>query len=366
MFETVTAPTFVVDAEKARRNIERVAAKASRSGSTLRPHFKTHQSFEVGRMFRDRGVRAITVSSVAMARRFAEGGWDDITIAFPVNVRELAAIDELAGRVGLGLLVDCEEAIERLSSGLKNAVGLWIKIDLGTRRCGVPVSDRETVLRLLRFAAKSRNLRIAGILTHDSRTYGAVGREAVDQLYRQGCDALTALRDDLAAEGFPGLLVSYGDTPTASLVDDFSGIDELRPGNFVYYDLQQYLIGACGAEDIAAAVACPVVGIYPSRGEAVLYGGAVHLAKQDQVILDGRRSFGALFKPGQDGAPWGGFVEGAYIRSVSQEHGVAVLPPAELARLRLGDLVFVCPVHSCLAQDLLKGNTLIFERERRH
>jgi D-serine deaminase-like pyridoxal phosphate-dependent protein len=124
------------------------------------------------------------------------------------------------------------------------------------------------------------------------------------------------------------------------------------------------MIGACGADDIAAAVACPIVGIYPARGEAVLYGGAVHLAKQDEVMPDGRKSFGSIFRPGEGGAPWGGIVEGAYIRSVSQEHGVVVLPPAELDRLRLGDLAFVCPVHSCLAQDLLKGSTMVFEREK--
>jgi hypothetical protein len=40
-----------------------------------------------------------------MARFFADHGWQDITIAFPVNVRQLPALDSLAGRVRLGLLV---------------------------------------------------------------------------------------------------------------------------------------------------------------------------------------------------------------------------------------------------------------------
>jgi D-serine deaminase-like pyridoxal phosphate-dependent protein len=367
MREELSTPTFLVDEAKARSNIERIAAKAARCGAAFRPHFKTHQSLFIGNWYRDYGVDRITVSSVTMAGIFAAGGWRDLTIAFPVNLRELGSIDELAGKVDLGLLVDSEAAVEALAAALTHAVRLWIKVDLGTHRCGIPAAEGDAVLRLARTAAAIPRLRIAGLLAHDGRTYSARGREAVERLYREGRDALLDLKARLAASGFPGLAVSYGDTPTASLVEDFSGIDELRPGNFVYYDLQQRELGSCSDSDIAAAVACPVVGIYPERGEAVVYGGAVHLSKQDEVMADGRGCYGAAFRSasggvGARGRPdcsWGGFVEGAYLRSLSQEHGVAVLPSDELARLRLGDLLLVCPVHSCLAQDLLRGSTKI-------
>jgi D-serine deaminase-like pyridoxal phosphate-dependent protein len=50
-----------------------------------------------------------------------------------------------------------------------------------------------------------------------------------------------------------------GDTPSCTLVDRFlPPISEIRPGNFVFYDLKQKSLGVCRDEDIAA-VAFPVI-----------------------------------------------------------------------------------------------------------
>ncbi len=62
---------------------------------------------------------------------------------------------------------------------------------------------------------------------------------------------------------FPDIIISYGDSPSCSLADDLNGFDEIRPGNFVYYDVMQYHIGSCQMDDIAVAAACPVVSVYP-------------------------------------------------------------------------------------------------------
>ncbi|MDQ1351629.1 MAG: hypothetical protein QG657_1934, partial [Acidobacteriota bacterium] len=71
-----------MDKEKALKNIIRIKEKIARSpGVRFRPHFKTHQSAQIGQWFREMGVSAITVSSVDMALYFAQHGWTDITIA---------------------------------------------------------------------------------------------------------------------------------------------------------------------------------------------------------------------------------------------------------------------------------------------
>ena len=87
-WNAITRPTLLLDVVRARRNIARMADKARRNGVRFRPHFKTHQSAAIGAWFRAEGVACITVSSVTMARYFADQGWQDITIVFPVNVRE--------------------------------------------------------------------------------------------------------------------------------------------------------------------------------------------------------------------------------------------------------------------------------------
>ncbi len=86
-----------------------MALKARRHNVTLRPHFKTHQSAEIGSWFRDFGINSIAVSSVEMANYFAKNGWDDITIAFPVNILETDKINKLAGNISLNLLVEFDE-----------------------------------------------------------------------------------------------------------------------------------------------------------------------------------------------------------------------------------------------------------------
>src|SRR6056297_1900749 len=96
--DQITRPTAVLDIAIARKNLEKMQEKARKHQKGFRPHFKTHQSKAVGKLFADAGIKKITVSSVLMAEYFAFAGWQDITIAFPVNVREVKAINSLAGK----------------------------------------------------------------------------------------------------------------------------------------------------------------------------------------------------------------------------------------------------------------------------
>ena len=82
----IIRPTFVIDKKICLNNIEKMTQKAADNGLRFRPHFKTHQSAEIGEWFRSFGVNAITVSSLQMAKYFAANGWKDITLAFPVNI----------------------------------------------------------------------------------------------------------------------------------------------------------------------------------------------------------------------------------------------------------------------------------------
>jgi D-serine deaminase-like pyridoxal phosphate-dependent protein len=106
----IIRPTLLVDKEICLRNMERMAQKAAEHNLRFRPHFKTHQSLKIGKWFRQFGVEAITVSSVQMAEYFAGDGWNDITIAFPVNILEIDNINRLASGIKLGLLVENTKA----------------------------------------------------------------------------------------------------------------------------------------------------------------------------------------------------------------------------------------------------------------
>lgn len=356
VWDSITRPTLVVDERRVRANVARMAAKARSSGVRFRPHFKTHQSALIGEWFRAEGVTAITASSLSMASYFVEHGWQDVTVAFPVNWREIETINRLAAQARMGLLVDSVATARFLVERVTSPADVWLDVDTGYHRTGVDWEDDESATAIAG-ALVGLGLTLRGLLTHAGHSYKEHTAAAVQAVYIETITRLDHLRGRLAAAGYGGLEISVGDTPCCSLVEDFSAVDEIRPGNFPYYDVMQVEIGSCGVEDVAAAVACPVVSLYPARGQAVIYGGGVHLSKEFITDRHGRRDFGWLALPTDDG--WEVLPDRSYVTSLSQEHGVLQVDTADMGRLRVGDLVLVLPVHSCMSADLLKGGVLV-------
>jgi D-serine deaminase-like pyridoxal phosphate-dependent protein len=358
-FSSIEKPTLLLNEAAARANIHRMAEKARGLGVRFRPHFKTHQSAEIGEWFRGEGVSAITVSSVDMARYFAGHGWQDITIAFPANLRQARAITGLAGQVRLGLLVESVEALQRLAGAMREQslssqpapVGLWLKIDVGAHRTGLPWDDPAPAFQVAQAVFSEKIFHLRGLLTHAGHTYHERGAGEVCRVYHESVTRIDGLRCALQEQGLGTLEVSVGDTPASSLCAELGPVDEIRPGNFVFNDAMQIQIGSCGWQDVAVALACPVVAKHPERGEVVVYGGAVHLSK-DFLVEDDRRVYGYVCLP--EDAAWGPPLPGAYVSSVSQEHGVLRLAPGDLQRLQIGDLVCILPAHSCLTVTLMK------------
>lgn len=346
----ITRPIILLDPKKVKRNIERMTHKARSAGVTFRPHFKTHQSAEVGTWFRERGTDAITVSSLSMAKYFAEHGWEDITVAFPVNKREIDLINSLAQTVQLNLMVDHSDVVLFLEASLEHPTNVLIEIDTGYGRTGVLWEDAEYVLDVARTIHSCAKLDFLGLLTHAGQSYDATTEEQIRIVHEETVSRLTHLKDVLLREGLPQCLLSIGDTPTCSVVDDFGGIDEIRPGAFVFYDFRLHQIGACTADEIAIAVACPVVGTYPRRQEIVIYGGAVHFSKDYILNECGEKAFG--YMTSVENNQWGAVVKKAYITSLTQEHGEVKVTGDLFDTINVGDVLLFLPIHACLTGNL--------------
>ncbi len=354
-------PTLLIDKAIACRNIQAMAAKAKRNGLIFRPHFKTHQSQEVGHWFRQYGVTAITVSSVSMAKYFATAGWEDITIAIPFNIHEIDTVNELAVSIRLHLVVESIETLRFLAHHLQASVSIFIKIDTGYHRTGIAYNHWEAIDPLLTYIEQNPSLlSFSGFLQHAGHSYNARGTAAIARVHEESMERLQVLKTHYLPRN-PELIVSTGDTPTCSVMEDFSVADEIRPGNFVYYDLTQQLIGSCSYEQIAVAIACPIIALHPERGEIIIYGGGVHFSKdslEDPILgtIYGRLVANPSNESSSDSdALWGKVIEGAYVSKLSQEHGTIKADAAFIAQCQIGDFVRVLPVHSCMAVDLLVG-----------
>ena len=346
----IVKPTLLLDKNRVLKNIEKMAGKAKASGVRFRPHFKTHQSAEIGNWFKDFGVQAITVSSLDMALYFAKNGWSDITVAFLVNMPEIDKINKLADEIKLSLLVDSDEVLSALDSKLQHPAGMWVKVDTGYHRTGLLWDDLDRVLSLARKIRDCSKLEFEGLLTHAGHSYYAKSVDGIRRIHDETVERMTAVKSHLMAGAFETCEISVGDTPTCSVVDNFDGVDEIRPGNFVFYDLMQEKLGACIEDEIAVAVACPVVGKYKGRNQIAIYGGLVHLSSAYILDENGRKVFG--YATSLQDATFGPITEKAPVVSLSQEHGMIEANENLLDGIETGDSMLLFPVHSCLTCNL--------------
>ena len=335
----IAKPTLLVDQKKCLQNIQRMAEKANQSEAELRPHFKTHHSAEIGNWFREFGVNKCTVSSVEMASYFAEHGWDDITIAFPFNPLESDQISEIAKKCQLNILIESIESQQLANERITGKVHFFIKVDVGYHRTGIDPTNDLLIQQLI--SASTDKVSFEGFIAHAGHTYGS-NKTEIENIFHHSEKVLRDLKKKY------GGVISYGDTPSCSIMNDFSSFDEIRAGNYAFYDWMQKSFGSCAIEDIAVCLACPVVAVHKDRNEVVVFGGAVHLSK-DRIMENNVATYGKAVKLNSTG--WDLEIIGN-VQRISQEHGVIQMANQNIAHVKVGDLIGVIPIHSCLTADL--------------
>lgn len=348
MFKSqIQKPTLLIDEATVRRNIMKIAVKLKASGIDFRPHFKTHQSIVIGSWFREEGITKITVSSADMALYFMGGHWEDITIAFPANIREFHKYNFIAERISLHLLVEDIVKLRFLLKKLTHPVNFWIEIDSGEKRSGIDSASNDEIITLISLIQNSGKHRFAGLLNHTGNTYQENSEAEIKRIFESAKQKMVSLSEIIRDRIGTETGISMGDTPSATHIESFEKITELRPGNFVFYDLMQWSSGVCSADEIGVAVAAPVISDYTDRSEALIYCGSVHLSKE-YIVHEGRKIFGIPVILKQD--KWVHFPCSAYLKSISQEHGLLHFNGD--CRLKPGDIIGILPVHSCLTVDM--------------
>lgn len=347
----IQTPTMFLNWNIASNNLQRMLDMANENNLLLRPHFKTPQSKDIGRKCREMGIKSITVSSLSMAEYFASDGWDDITVAFPVNVREVGKIFRLSRKNKLNLLIVNPESIDFLKEPFPGEIGIFIKIDVGSHRTGLAPDDDESIEQCIAKIAETPSLKFKGFLTHAGHSYRARSKKEILAVHQSSLAIFKKLRKKHGKK-HPDLIIAPGDTPTCSVAKKWTDVDEIRPGNFIFYDLMQVQIGSCAMEDIAVALACPIVAKHADRQEVVVYGGGIHLSK-DRLEWDGNTIYGLPVLLNSNG--WEMPDGESYVKAVSQEHGIIKCSPTLFDQLAIGGLVGILPVHSCMMVDLMDG-----------
>jgi D-serine deaminase-like pyridoxal phosphate-dependent protein len=344
--EDLTTPSLLLDVERVRRNAARVSDIATRNNVRLRPHIKTHKCIEVAKTQTEGHDGAITVSTLAEARVFAKHGFTDITYAVPIERGKFNdAIEIVQSGVKLNLLTDDGDTMRQLDEASGNAgvkFDVFVKIDSGTHRVGVEPYTNEA-MAIPRQISDAANLDLAGILTHAGHSYNAGSKEAILEVARHERDSMVELADKLRAQGIEVPTVSIGSTPTISTVDHLDGVDEIRPGNYIFFDAYQATLGSCRFEDTALTVLSAVIHKDNSRKRLVIDAGAIALSKDRGPIgLDPACGYGRVLD-------LHGNETGMRVTGMSQEHGEIEGGEIEMFdRLKVGDRVRILVNHSCL------------------
>lgn len=348
----IKEPTLLVDLQRCKFNINKMVDKAAQYDLQFRPHFKTHQSIRIGEVYKEMGVQKITVSSVQMAHKFAENGWRDITIAFPFNPLQISEIEDLSEKINLHILISSQLSAQKLTQITHHKLNYFIEIDAGYHRSGILAEDVKQIERAIQLLSDHK---FTGFLTHSGNTYQAESVKEILDIHQQAVAKMDVLKSKFFSQ-YPQLIISIGDTPSCTLAKNFAAVDELRPGNFVFYDLMQYNLGVCQFEDISVCVACPVIDINKDRNELVIYGGAVHFSKE-YILENEQKIFGKVVEI--TNTKWDNFAEDIFVTSLSQEHGIIKASEKFINSTSIGDVLGIIPVHSCLTANLLKDMTLI-------
>ncbi|HLW02515.1 MAG TPA: alanine racemase [Ktedonobacterales bacterium] len=335
----VDTPALLVDRDRLDANISRFAAMASRTGVALRPHIKTHKTLEIAALQVQAGASGITCAKLGEAEVYADAGFTDVFVAYPLIGQEKARrAAQLARRCTMTVGVESVTGIQQLSMAASEAdvlLNVRLELDSGLRRTGVAAAE---ALELCRLILAAPALHLDGIFTFRGVSFpGAPTRES-DVLGQQEGEWMVAQAELLRAAGIPINAVSVGSTFTAAAAACVPGVTEVRPGTYVFFDRMTTKGAANTLDEIALSVLATVV----SR------------PAQDMAIIDaGSKTFSGDVVPAAVGLKgYGVTVDGhsGILERMNEEHGFVRLASGFVPAI--GDHLAFFPNHVCTTVNL--------------
>ncbi|ROT40491.1 hypothetical protein SODALDRAFT_97330 [Sodiomyces alkalinus F11] len=322
-------PALVISKPVLEANIAQLHQDVEAMGIAFRPHVKTLKSVEVTRMMLGGGKhRKIVASTVAdiegLLPLVEEGILDEALYGVPVAPSKIPRLAALRHSLRIVLMIDHDQQIAHLEAFSATAGGqsktrdpwdVLIKIDVGTRRAGIPPSSPR-LADLVRRAETSTAVNVLGFYAHAGHSYSSRSQDAAQAALSTEAEGVLQAAGLLPADR--AVLVSIGSTPTAHVVRSLQVAAprnvalELHAGNFPAHDLQQVSTGLVRPAQQALRLCVEVCSLYPERNEALVNAGTIAISKETSSWAGYGNVVG---KPG-----W-------YVQRTSQEHGILAFRP---------------------------------------
>lgn len=348
-------PQVLVDNSRLRANMDRAQALANAAGVRLRPHAKTHKSPILATWQMERGAVGVCCAKVGEAEVFVDAGIADIRLPYPVNPANASRVIGLLDRAAISIIVDHRDVARGWSDAMQRAgrtLDVLIKVDVGFHRCGIdPAADP---LAFVQTIASLPGLRLRGLLSHAGHGYHAASEAELAQVAAAERDILVDLQQRAARSGIALEELSVGATPTLRFSARQTGLTELRPGNYVYFDRTQVALGAATLDDCALTVLATVVS-KPAADRIILDSGSKTLTNDVARGVTKAPGYGAVLA-GTGESPRRED-ESLTIERLSEEHATVRVTGG--TRLEPGDRVRIVPNHSCVVSNLVDAIRLV-------
>jgi D-serine deaminase-like pyridoxal phosphate-dependent protein len=337
-FSEIDTPALVVDLDVMERNLCRVADYARQHGLRLRPHTKTHKSTRIGRRQLHLGAVGLTVAKVSEAEVMLGAEPPDLLVAYPIIGRpKLERLTALARKTRVTVALDSVFTARQVSEAAGAAqveIGVLAETDVGLGRVGV--TPGHPLLQLAQCIEKLPHLRLEGIAFYPGQVKDLeeTGLRALAQVG----ELLRSILADFRAAGVEVKIVSGGSTPTLFRSHELEGLTEIRPGTYVFNDVNTVRSGACSLEDCAATILATVVST-ARPGQMIVDGGSKTFSS-DRLANPAEVTFGHVRE-----AP------GARFHKMNEEHGYIDITRAE-REFSIGERVRIIPNHICVAVNL--------------
>lgn len=336
--DQVDTPALLIDDAVLDRNVDQMQRRVSAAGKQIRPHVKTHKLPYVAHKQIAAGAAGVTVAKLDEAEAFIEAGITDVFVCYPlVGAPKLARLRRLRTKARIAVAVDSHEVARAISEAFARSatpLDVLIKVDMGFGRVGC---DPAIASNLYSSICALPGLRVLGLCIHEGSTYLFPDTQARDRESARQCAGLVRLTAEIRDEGFDVSVVSSGSTPGLAGSLTVGGVTEVRPGNYVFNDMNQVALGVSTLDDCALTVATRVVSTDGHRRAILDAGSKAFSLDRGAHGSSTTRGYGGSLS---DIGPWS-------LDRLSEEHGWLTSNGGSSAPRSLGELLRFVPNHAC-------------------